>query len=151
MGKPYFHMFRHTGLLIKGFIWTFIFIMLLSLSGLGQKWREFKIKARRNSWAVEHRNQFPVPPAESDEEDEDTSWLPNIMYGVPCWYEDTTTKPWMNVLEDPKLWVKIEFENLRHLEIYHSETLLFWILHSKESHYSVYKTVPHQMLFSRFH
>ena len=50
-----------------------IFIMLLSLSGLGQKWREFKIKARRNSWAVEHRNQFPVPPAESDEEDEDTS------------------------------------------------------------------------------
>lgn len=47
--------------------------MLLSLSGLGQKWREFKIKARRNSWAVEHRNQFPVPPAESDEEDEDTS------------------------------------------------------------------------------
>ena len=97
MGKPYFHMFRHTGLLIKGFIWTFIFIMLLSLSGLGQKWREFKIKARRNSWAVEHRNQFPVPPAESDEEDEDTSWLPNIMYGVPCWYEDTTTKPWMNL------------------------------------------------------
>lgn len=41
--------------------------------GSGQKWREFKIKARRNSWAVEHRNQFPVPPAESDEEDEDTS------------------------------------------------------------------------------
>lgn len=39
----------------------------------GQKWREFKIRARRNSWAVEHRNQFPVPPAESDEEDEDTS------------------------------------------------------------------------------
>lgn len=39
----------------------------------GQKWREFKIKARRNSWAVEHRNQFPVPPAESDEEDEDTT------------------------------------------------------------------------------
>lgn len=39
----------------------------------GQKWREFKLKARRNSWAVEHRNQFPVVPAESDEEDEDTS------------------------------------------------------------------------------
>lgn len=38
----------------------------------GQKWREFKLKARRNSWAVEHRNQFPVPTAESDEEDEDT-------------------------------------------------------------------------------
>ena len=52
-------------------------------------------------------------------------------------------------LEDPKLWVKIEFE--RHLEIYFSETLLLWILHSKESNYSVYKTVPHQMLFSRFH
>lgn len=43
------------------------------LLGSGQKWREFKIKARRNSWAVEHRNQFPVPPAESDEDDEDTS------------------------------------------------------------------------------
>ena len=54
-------------------------------------------------------------------------------------------------LEDPKLWVKIEFENLRHLEIHYAETLLFWILHSKESNYSVYKTVPHQMLFSRFH
>jgi len=40
--------------------------------GSGQKWREFKMRARRNSWAVEHRNQFPVPPAESDEEDEDT-------------------------------------------------------------------------------
>ncbi|XP_078349659.1 uncharacterized protein LOC144634544 isoform X2 [Oculina patagonica] len=39
----------------------------------GQKWRELKIRARRNSWAVEHRNQFPVPPAESDEDDEDTS------------------------------------------------------------------------------
>lgn len=46
--------------------------MILLVSG--QKWREFKITARRNSWAVEHRNQFPVPPAESDEEDEDTSW-----------------------------------------------------------------------------
>lgn len=65
MGKPGCHIFRRTGL--------FIFIMLLFLLGLGQKWREFKIKARRNSWAVEHRNQFPVPPAESDEEDEDTS------------------------------------------------------------------------------
>lgn len=68
--------------------------MLLSLSGLGQKWREFKIKARRNSWAVEHRNQFPVPPAESDEEDEDTSWLLNIFVNMKT---QLTTQPWMNL------------------------------------------------------
>ena len=48
----------------------------------GQKWREFKIRARRNSWAVEHRNQFPVPPAESDEEDEDTSWVDYTTYDM---------------------------------------------------------------------
>lgn len=52
-----------------------MFSLFFSWLASGQKWREFKIKARRNSWAVEHRSQFPVPPAESDEEDEDTSWL----------------------------------------------------------------------------
>ena len=60
-------------------------MILLLVSG--QKWREFKIRARRNSWAVEHRNQFPVPPAESDEEDEDTSWVDHTTYnmkGVRC-------------------------------------------------------------------
>ena len=62
------------------------FIVILLLVS-GQKWREFKIRARRNSWAVEHRNQFPVPPAESDEEDEDTSWVDHTTYnmkGVRC-------------------------------------------------------------------
>ena len=60
---------------------------MILLLGSGQKWREFKIRARRNSWAVEHRNQFPVPPAESDEEDEDTSWVDHTthnMKGVRC-------------------------------------------------------------------
>lgn len=62
-------------------LWVFVFwaqkmfSLFFSWLASGQKWREFKIKARRNSWAVEHRSQFPVPPAESDEEDEDTSWL----------------------------------------------------------------------------
>lgn len=56
--------------------------ILITFSPLasGQKWRELKIRARRNSWAVEHRNQFPVPPAESDEDDEDTSWFHYTTY-----------------------------------------------------------------------
>lgn len=57
------------------------FIIVIFLVS-GQKWREFKIRARRNSWAVEHRNQFPVPPAESDEEDEDTSWVDYTTYDM---------------------------------------------------------------------
>lgn len=65
----------------------------------GQKWREFKIKARRNSWAVEHRSQFPVPPAESDEEDEDTSWLG---------HEKKNTGKWSRAL-DPA-WKKKELK-----------------------------------------
>ncbi|XP_048585973.1 uncharacterized protein LOC5514974 isoform X2 [Nematostella vectensis] len=34
------------------------------------KWQDFKVRARKASWAVEHRDQFPVP---SSDEDDDTS------------------------------------------------------------------------------
>ena len=53
-------------------IMRMICFSIFFLLGSFQNWREFKIKARRNSWAMEHRNQFPVPP-ESEEDDVDTA------------------------------------------------------------------------------